>query len=145
MENKDINVLNNVLEGTYMGIDSYSKFMNNIDNPDLRHKLEDQEMQYRESASQLASHIRNLGGNAKDNPGLKGVVTTVTNTMKLLGEDKTVRSLEMIKDGIKTAIDAKEEAIDKVSSNSKQLLQNQLESDKTILNEIQSFISEVKH
>ncbi len=145
MEKRDINVLNNVLEGTYMGIDSYSKFVNNIDNPDLRHKLENQERQYKESASQLASHIRNLGGNAKDNPGFKGVVTTVTNTVKLLGEDKTVRSLEMIKDGIKTAIDAKEDAIDKVSSNSKQLLQSQLESDKTILNEIKSFISEVKH
>ena len=145
MNHNEIEILNNILQGTYMGIDSYTKYLNNIDNPDIRHKIENQERIYRENALELESHIRNLGGNPKDNAGLKGVMTSLTSSMKLIGDDKTPKALEMIKDGVKIAIDLKKDSIQELSQNSKQLIENQLQADRTILSEVKSFIDQTKH
>ncbi len=145
MDNKQVGVLNHVLEGTYLGIDSFTKYLNNIDDTSLRHKLEDQEKLYRDNATQLSSHIRDLGGNPSDNPGLKGIMTNVTSTMKLMGKDKTVKALEMIRNGVETAIDTKEEAMRELSGESRQLIESQLQNDKTILSEVKNYLDGFRH
>lgn len=142
MRDKQVHILNDILEETYLGIDSYNKYLNHIDDSDLRHKLESQEKAYRDNASQLASHIRNLGGNPKDNPGLRGVVSTAVNTMRLAGEDKTVKSLEMVKDTLQNAIDTKEDFLNELSGDTRQLVDSQLQTDKAFLSEIDSYIHE---
>lgn len=136
--NEEIDILNELLQGAYIGIDSYAKCLNHIKDEKLRHKLEHQELEQREIAMELASRIRDLGGIPKDSAGAKGIMSSVMGSLMLADNNDTGEILNMLSNGAKMGIDSQERALMKLDGPLKDMIEKHLKEDKKIFNEIES-------
>lgn len=138
--NKDatIDTLNNLLQGTYIAIDSYSRYIGKVDDQQLRHRLENQQLTHKLIAQELNSHIRDIGGEPKSGPGLKGVTAEISNTVQLAAGDKPNEILDMIYKGAEMGIHSMELALTNLNDDkSKVLVNRHLEKERDILNKVQ--------
>lgn len=135
---QEIDILNNLLQGAYIGIDSYAKCLNHIKDEKLRHKLEHQELEQREIAMELASRIRDLGGMPKDSAGTKGIMSSVMGSLMLADNQDTGEILNMLSNGAKMGIDSQEKALMGLNGPVKDMIEKHLKEDKRIFNEIEA-------
>jgi len=91
-----INELNQFLEGNYMAIHAYEKYIYHCENPELKHTLQQIQQQHKQHALMTAERIQNLGGIPVDNPGVKG---TLIEWAKNLG-DKTKGDTHIVEDAL---------------------------------------------
>jgi bacterioferritin len=140
-----IETLNYLLQGTYIGIDAYNRYLNHVEDYDLRHRLEKQELLQERIAHELSSHIRDLGGVPKDNPGLKGTMANLMVNLNLTGGRSPFEILNFIADGLRNAIDKLEEAAMGLDGNSKALVLKHLTQDQAMFREIEEYKRRLLH
>ena len=74
MEDKVVKELNEFLEGNYMAIHAYDKFIHHIDDPICKDKLQEIQKEHKMHAMQIAERIQDLGGIPADDVGWKGSI-----------------------------------------------------------------------
>lgn len=74
MGNKIVKELNEFLEGNYMAIHAYDKFIHHMDDPICKDKIQEIQKEHKMHAMQLAERIQDLGGIAADDVGWKGSI-----------------------------------------------------------------------
>lgn len=136
VQSDEIVVLNKLLQGVYLGMDSYTKCINHIKDPELRHRLEQQEKVQRNFAVEIASRIRDIGGRPKENSGIMGIMADTMTNIQLMGKESNYEILNMLIKGLKMGIQGYKEAIPKLDKKSRNLIVKQLQTQEEIYNEL---------
>jgi bacterioferritin len=74
MEDTIVKELNEFLEGNFMAIHAYEKFIHHIDDPICKDKLQEIQKEHKIHAMQIAERIQDLGGIPADDAGFRGSV-----------------------------------------------------------------------
>lgn len=137
--------MNNLLQNAYIGIDAYNRYLNQIDDYDLRHRLEKQEVLQQRIAHELTSHIRDLGGIPRDSAGLKGTMANLVVNMQLTGRRSGFEVLNMIAGGLRITVDSLERAAMVLDGNSRALVEKHLMYDRAMYREIEEYKRRLLH
>lgn len=87
MENKVIQELNAVLEGHYMAVHGYEKYIQHAKDPEVKSELQEIQKDHKENAAKLAERIQNLGGVPVEGAGIKGVMADMMEKFKRSSDD----------------------------------------------------------
>ncbi len=120
MEKETIKQLNQFLQGNYMAIHTYDKYIQRIDDESIKKTLQTIQQNHKKHAAMIAERIQNLGGIPAHDVSFSGKVAEWIGTMKGTFETKDI---------LKDAIAGEKRGIEK----SKQLLDGSLDSKSFIL------------
>ncbi|HZK00212.1 MAG TPA: DUF2383 domain-containing protein [Tissierellaceae bacterium] len=79
-----IKVLNELLQGEYMAVESFNNFISRVEDDRIKNGLQDVQKQHRENIDMLASYIQNIGGKADENLGMKGKMAELKLNLDLI-------------------------------------------------------------
>ncbi len=129
MKKQIVKELNAFLKGNYMAIESYERFLEKINEPEIRKIFQKIKANHEEHAKLVQERIRNLGGEPVDSSGIIGDMVDWMDQFKL----ETKELPHIIKDaqtgefrGIKKSKEMLENDLDEESLS---LVQNILEKD----------------
>lgn len=128
-----IKELNTFLEGNFMAIHAYEKYIHHIGDEHIKQTLQNIQQDHKQHAMLIAERIQNLGGIPVDDVGMMGSVAELINKLK----GSTKDSVLILKD----ALLGEQRGIEK----SKELLNDDLDPDslelvKDILNHDQKHV-----
>ncbi len=84
-KNKEtIKVLNELLQGEYMAVESFNNFISRVEDDRIKIGLQDVQKQHRENIDILANYIQNIGGQADENLGMKGKMAELKLNLDLI-------------------------------------------------------------
>jgi len=132
-KHKEIDVLNAFLQGENMAVDSFDIFIEKVKDENIKKAFLEIQDQHKENMSTLANYIEDLGYKPKEKLGLKGVMADIMINMDLAGEEDAAilnRAIEGEEKGINTAEDI---ANDNLDDNSKKVISQVLEEDRSSL------------
>src|SRR5690625_3850715 len=72
MKDTVVKELNTFLEGNYMAIQTYDKYINHVEDVRLKKILQEIQQDHKKHAMVIAERIQNLGGMPAKDAGLKG-------------------------------------------------------------------------
>ena len=78
-----IKVLNELLQGEYMAVDSFNNFISRLEDENAKKTLQEVQKQHRENINKLASYIQDAGGQPDENLGMKGKMGDIKLNMDL--------------------------------------------------------------
>ena len=79
-----IKVLNELLQGEYMAVESFNNFISRVEDDRIKNGLQDVQKQHRENIDILANYIQNIGGQADENLGMKGKMAELKLNLDLI-------------------------------------------------------------
>lgn len=138
-QQETISTLNNLLKGTNIAIDSYHHYISHVNNIELRHRLESQQLTHKLIAQELTSLIRDLGGEPKEGSGLVGLMSEFSNSIKLATGDKPMEILDMVQEGLEMGILKLQEAALHLEGNPQQRINNYIHQEMAILDKIKQY------
>ncbi len=71
-KSETINALNELLQGEYMAVESFNNFISRLEDDKIKNVFQEIQKQHRENIDKLASYIQDIGGQPKENLGMKG-------------------------------------------------------------------------
>lgn len=72
-ENKEtIKVLNELLQGEYMALESFNLFISRVDDDTVANSLMEIQKEHRNNIENLSNYILDIGGKPEENTGMKG-------------------------------------------------------------------------
>ena len=87
MQTNVIKELNTFLEGNYMAIHAYERYIHHVDESDIKQTLQKIQQDHKEHAMLVAERIQNLGGIPVDDVGMMGSVVELMNKLKGSNKD----------------------------------------------------------
>lgn len=78
-----IKVLNELLQGEYMAIESFNNFISRLEDENGKKVFQEIQKQHRENIDKLASYIQDIGGQPDENLGMKGKMGDISLNMDL--------------------------------------------------------------
>lgn len=81
--NNTVNSLNELLKGEYMAVESFNNFIPKLDCEQAKGCFQDIQNQHRENISNLAGYIQDIGGQPKENLGMRGKMADFMLDMEL--------------------------------------------------------------
>lgn len=139
MSDHVIKELNTFLEGHYMAIHGYEKYIQHVKDPDVKSELQKIQQDHKNHAAQVEERIQNLGGLPSDGAGMKGMMAEMMNKMKGSSDDTQfiIKDASESEDkGIKMAEEAVKGDLD---PESRKLIESILDKDRkhiTMLNKL---------
>lgn len=137
MKNNVIKELNTFLEGNFMAIHAYDKYIHHIDDVEIKQVLQRIQQNHKMHATMIAERIQNLGGIAVDDVSMMGNVAEFLSTLKgsahdpiqilkdtIVGEERGIEKSKKILDGdldpeslvlVKHILDADQQHIDSLN------------------------------
>ncbi|MEK5070228.1 DUF2383 domain-containing protein [Sporosarcina sp. FSL K6-1508] len=82
MDTSVIKELNTFLEGNFMAIHAYEKYIHHIDDSEIKQTLQNIQQDHKQHAMVIAERIQNLGGIPVDDVGMMGSVAELINKIK---------------------------------------------------------------
>lgn len=82
MDNVVVNELNSLLKGEHMAIGAYERYLNDLKAVDIRDEFQKIQQDHKMHASEIAGHIRKLGGNPDGNTGMGGFMASAKMTFQ---------------------------------------------------------------
>lgn len=82
MDNSVIKELNTFLEGNFMAVHAYEKYIHHIDDPEIKQNLQKIQQDHKQHAMVIAERIQNLGGIPVNDVGMMGNVAELINKIK---------------------------------------------------------------
>lgn len=141
-----IDVLNQILWGEHMAIDIYDSYMNNIQDKELRKKLQKFQQDHKGHAMKLSAHIQDLGGTPQENRGLIGMMTRTmgkVNTFLKQNPEEILTELYSGEDkGLAKSVKLSENHL---NEKSKAVLKEIFSDEHDHLKELKSLIEQYKH
>lgn len=80
---KTIKVLNELLQGEYMAVESFNNFISRVEDEKIKSEFQGIQQQHRSNIEKLATYIQNLGGQPDENLGMKGKMRDLKVNMDL--------------------------------------------------------------
>lgn len=141
MKNKSIKELNTFLKGEHMGIDAYEKFINKVDDENIKNQLQDIQKDHRKHAEKIAERIQDLGGKAKNGVGLTGKIAEAASNIKNIGKKDDISILKQAYDGEDLGIKMATEVVKgDLDNDSAKLIRDILSEDRNHLDKLNSLI-----
>jgi bacterioferritin (cytochrome b1) len=72
MDKTSINELNALLKGEHMAIDGYEKYIQNVNDPNIKGELQKIQQEHKMHAIKISERIQSLGGRPVDGVGVMG-------------------------------------------------------------------------
>lgn len=82
MKNSVIKELNTFLEGNFMAIHAYEKYIHHIDDAEIKQVLQKIQQDHKKHATMISERIQNLGGIPVDDVGVMGNIAELLNSLK---------------------------------------------------------------
>ncbi|MBS4207518.1 DUF2383 domain-containing protein [Bacillus sp. FJAT-50079] len=89
MKSDIIKELNTFLEGNYMAIHAYEKYIHQVNDSDIKQTLQNIQQNHKRHAAMIAERIQNLNGIPVDGVGIKGTMAVLVNKLKGSSNDPT--------------------------------------------------------
>src|SRR5690625_91448 len=112
MNNKIIKELNTFLEGNFVAIQAYDKYISNVQDNKLKETLQEIQQNHKEHATIVSARIKNLGGIPSDDAGMMGNIAQIMTNIKssakgntsilkdaLVGEHRGIKKSRELLDG----------------------------------------------
>lgn len=131
---RTVEVLNNLLQGENMAVDSLNIFINKVGDENIKRTLQEVQSQHRENMSVLAKRIQDLGYEPREKLGLKGAMADLMINMDLIGEGG-MSILNKVIEGENKGISRMTDEISRsnLDSESKKIANQVLEEDRSSL------------
>ncbi len=131
---RTVEVLNNLLQGENMAVDSLNTFINKVGDENIKRTLQEVQSQHRENMSVLAKRIQDLGYEPREKLGLKGAMADLMINMDLIGEGG-IAILNKVIEGENKGISRMADEISRsnLDSESKKIANQVLEEDRSSL------------
>lgn len=114
MKNSVIKELNQFLEGNFMAIHAYDKYIHHVDDVKIKEVLQQIQQNHKLHAALIAERIQNLGGLPVNDVGFTGTIAELINSLKSTKADDHI---------LKDALAGEHRGIEK----SKELLEGDLD------------------
>lgn len=111
MENPVIKELNTFLEGNFMAIQAYERYIQQVKKPLVKQTLQKIQQDHKQHATMIAERIRQLGGVPVDDTGIKGTISKLTQHLKGSAQD-TAFILKDALDGENKGIEMSRELVE---------------------------------
>lgn len=111
MHNTAINELNALLKGEHMAIHGYEKYMENINDPNLKSELQKIQIDHKHHAIRLAERIQNLGGHPCSDVGVAGEIGQIMSSIKSINKKDTKSIVKQAYNGEKNGIQIADELV----------------------------------
>ena len=98
-KSETIKVLNELLQGEYMAVDSFNNFISRLDDEKVINCFKEVQKQHRENIDKLASYIQDMGGQPDENLGVKGKMGEMMLNMELGSKADTNAVIEKAIEG----------------------------------------------
>ncbi|MTI81933.1 MAG: ferritin-like domain-containing protein [Firmicutes bacterium] len=141
---KQVDVLNKVLNGEHMAIDTYSTVLNKIDNQILKEQLQKILHQHKKHAMDLSERIQDIGGKIDENLVLKGWLTETSLKIQCYSNINVIDALMILYNGEDKGISTTEELLKHLDEKNKELVQTNLSEDSDHLMILEGIISQIK-
>ena len=98
-KSETIKVLNELLQGEYMAVDSFNNFISRLDDEKVINCFKEVQKQHRENIDKLATYIQDIGGQPDENLGMKGKMGEMMLNMELGSKADTNAVIEKAIEG----------------------------------------------
>ena len=98
-KSETIKVLNELLQGEYMAVDSFNNFISRLDDEKVINCFKEVQKQHRENIDKLATYIQDIGGQPDENLGVKGKMGEMMLNMELGSKADTNAVIEKAIEG----------------------------------------------
>lgn len=88
---KVVKELNSLLKGEYMAIEGYERFIQNLEDEEIKTELQRIQKDHKQHAILIAERIQNLGGRPVDGIGIMGEMAQAVDSIKNLPKQKDTR------------------------------------------------------
>lgn len=144
MNSKVINELNTLLKGEYMGIDSYEKFIQKVENRHVKDELQNIQKDHKNHAIRIAERIQDLGGEPVNGVGFVGKIAEVASNIKNINNKSDIETLKQAYDGEDFGIKMATEVVKgDLDANSAMLVKEILNEDRKHLDTLNNLIQKV--
>lgn len=131
MNKTTINELNAFLKGINMAIDNYEKYIESVDNKEVKTEFQKIQQDHKKHAIQVAKRIQDLGGSPADGVGLSGKAAEVMTDIMHIGRTHVKDYLDDAYNGEKQGIKMVDEIVKgDIDSDSMHLVNSILAKDK---------------
>lgn len=88
---KVVKELNSLLKGEYMAIEGYERFIQNLEDEEIKTELQRIQKDHKQHAILIAERIQNLGGRPVDGVGIMGEMAQAFDSIKNIPNEKDTR------------------------------------------------------
>ncbi len=120
-----------------MAIDSLRDYINGTDNTILRGRLEEMLRVHEVQAEELSEHVRSLGDSPEERRGMAGLMRTAKTRFRLSMDDDEGEIINAIRQGEEMGIEKELKCLQKLSSQSKPLVEKHIAENREILQKLQ--------
>lgn len=141
MNNTSINELNTLLKGEHMAIDGYEKYIQNVDDVNIKNQLQKIQQDHKQHAIKIAERIQNLGGKPVDGTGIMGKMAQIATNIKEIGKKNNIEILKEAYNGEDNGIKMGDEVVKgDLDQESRNLVNDILNDDRNHLNVISNLM-----
>lgn len=142
MHNTAIKELNALLKGEHMAIHGYEKYMEDINDQNLKSELQKIQIDHKHHAIRLAERIQNLGGRPCSDVGVAGEIGQIMSGIKSISKKDTKSIVTQAYNGEKNGIRMADELVKgDLDEQSRTLVNDILDVDRGHLTKLNEFIN----
>ena len=135
-----IQELNKFLEGNYIGINAYERYINHITDEEIKKVLQDIQKDHKLHVIRIAERIQNLGGIPVDDTGFKGNMIDFTNLFKKASSDAHFIIQDALKGEDQGIVMSEKLVRGDLDLESRQLVEEILDHDRKHLNQLNKYL-----
>jgi bacterioferritin (cytochrome b1) len=141
LKDTSIAELNTVLKGEFMAIDSYGKFIDKVNNQQIKTELQNIQSSHKKQAMNLSNRIKALGGNPAKGLGITGKTLEKLSGIKDIGRNNENHFLQKAYNGEKSGIKMVSEIVKgDLDKDSNSLINSMISEDNTHLEALKSLL-----
>ncbi|MCI1856685.1 MAG: PA2169 family four-helix-bundle protein [Sporolactobacillus sp.] len=142
MQNQELDALNELLKGLYMGIHAYDRFIEKAKNMGLKQKLQTIQREIREQTLIIIERIQDLDGTPIENEGILGAVQNYLVQLKVANKDDQI--IKKAIEGEHLGIGMAEKTVrGHLSPESEQAVHKVLEQDRRHVQELRKLVEKM--
>jgi len=140
-DDKAIKVLNELLQGEYMAVESFNNFISRVKDEKLKRELQEVQQQHRSNIEKLATYIQNLGGQPDENLGLKGKMGDLKVNMDLGFKTDDTEIIKKAIEGETKGVNMAEKVLrGKLDDKSRDLIGEILKKDRNAIDKLKALV-----
>ncbi|MCX7841591.1 MAG: ferritin-like domain-containing protein [Clostridia bacterium] len=146
MDNKVINELNAYLKGEYMAIQSYDKFISELQDENVKKEMQNIQQDHKEHASTIARRIQELGGKPVEGTGFAGLMADAKAAFESMKKRSPLQIIKEAYDGEDKGISVAHETVKgDLDEESRKMIEGMLKKDNEHLKTMSRLISDYEN
>ena len=142
-DNKEtIKVLNQLLQGEYMALESFNLFISRMDDENIKDELLQIQKEHRNNIETLSNYILDVGGKPEENTGMKGKMGDMMLSNQLGPTSDANEVIEKAIDGETKGINKTEKILrGNLDDDSRRLVGQILDNDRNSIDKLRNILS----